>query len=42
MSRISGWAAHNLEQLSDNRLIRPKAAYVGPHGVKYIPLNERN
>jgi citrate synthase len=41
MSRISGWAAHNLEQLSDNRLIRPKAAYVGPHGVKYIPLNER-
>lgn len=42
MSRISGWAAHNLEQLSDNRLIRPKAAYVGPHGVKYVPLNERN
>lgn len=41
MSRISGWAGHNLEQLSDNRLIRPKAAYVGPHGVKYIPLNER-
>lgn len=41
MSRISGWAAHNLEQLSDNRLIRPKAAYVGPHGVKYVPLNER-
>ena len=41
MSRISGWAGHNLEQLSDNRLIRPKAAYVGPHGVKYVPLNER-
>ncbi len=41
MSRISGWAAHNLEQLSDNRLIRPKAAYVGPHGVEYIALKDR-
>jgi citrate synthase len=41
MSRISGWAAHNLEQLADNRLIRPKAAYVGPHGVEYIALKDR-
>lgn len=41
MSRISGWAAHNLEQLANNRLIRPSAAYVGPHAVKYVPLADR-
>jgi citrate synthase len=29
-SRIAGWTAHIVEQLQDNRLIRPKAAYVGP------------
>ena len=29
-SRISGWAAHVIEQLDDNRLIRPRAEYIGP------------
>ena len=29
-SRVAGWSAHIFEQLGDNRLIRPKAAYVGP------------
>jgi citrate synthase len=29
-TRIAGWTAHIVEQLRDNRLIRPKAAYVGP------------
>ena len=41
LSRISGWAGHCLEQLEANRLIRPKAEYVGPHDVPYTPMNER-
>ena len=41
MSRISGWAGHVLEQLEGNRLYRPSAAYVGPHGVKYVPIANR-
>ncbi len=41
MSRISGWSGHCIEQLRDNRLIRPAALYVGPHGAKYVPINER-
>ena len=34
MSRISGWTAHLMEQWKDNRLIRPRAAYVGPRNLK--------
>jgi citrate synthase len=30
VSRISGWTAHVIEQLDDNRLIRPRADYIGP------------
>ncbi|HTC93610.1 MAG TPA: citrate synthase [Terriglobales bacterium] len=42
VSRISGWTAHVIEQHDDNRLIRPRADYVGPqHPARYIPLNER-
>ena len=41
LSRISGWAGHVIEQLSENRLFRPDAAYVGPHGVAYVPLDKR-
>ena len=42
VSRIAGWAAHVIEQLDDNRLIRPRAEYVGPeYPVKYVPLESR-
>jgi citrate synthase len=42
ISRISGWAAHVIEQLDDNRLIRPRAEYIGPeYPAKYVPVSER-
>lgn len=41
MSRISGWAGHVLEQLDGNRLFRPAAKYVGPHGVAYVAIEKR-
>ncbi len=42
VSRISGWAAHVIEQLDDNRLIRPRAEYIGPaYPSRYIPMEER-
>jgi citrate synthase len=42
VSRIAGWTAHVIEQLDDNRLIRPRAEYTGPeYPVKYVPLEKR-
>ncbi len=41
VSRMSGWTAHILEQYSDNRLIRPRAEYIGPKNQVFVPLNER-
>jgi citrate synthase len=42
VSRVSGWTAHVMEQLSDNRLIRPRAAYQGPtYPQKYVPIEKR-
>lgn len=41
VSRISGWTGHILEQYADNKLIRPRAEYVGARGVTYIPIDER-
>lgn len=40
-SRVSGWLAHILEQYADNRLIRPRAEYVGPDKQEYIPVEKR-
>ncbi len=42
ISRMSGWTAHVLEQLADNRLFRPLSEYVGPEvGRKVVPIAER-
>ena len=41
MSRVSGWAAHVMEQRSNNRLIRPDADYVGLEPRDYVPLDAR-
>jgi len=42
VSRIAGWVAHVIEQHQDNRLIRPRAEYVGPaYPAPYIPISER-
>jgi citrate synthase len=41
LSRIAGWMAHVQEQLADNRLIRPKARYVGEIGREFVPMEER-
>ena len=42
ISRIAGWAAHIIEQLDDNRLIRPRAEYIGPpYPSPYIPMEKR-
>jgi citrate synthase len=43
VSRISGWTAHVIEQLDDNRLIRPRADYVGPkYPNQYVPIEQRH
>ncbi|MBR3119543.1 citrate synthase [Oceanobacillus profundus] len=41
VSRTSGWLAHILEQYDNNRLIRPRAEYIGPDLQDYVELNKR-
>ena len=41
VSRIAGWSSQVLEQLADNRLIRPKESYVGKREQVYVPVGER-
>ncbi len=41
ISRISGWTGHILEQYSNNKLIRPRAEYIGQRDLKYTPISER-
>lgn len=41
MSRLTGWAAHVMEQRADNRIIRPSAEYIGPEPRKVKPINQR-
>jgi len=40
-SRIAGYTAHVLEQYANNRLIRPRAEYVGPKVTQYVPIEQR-
>jgi citrate synthase len=41
MARVAGWAAHIIEQLDHNRLMRPRARYVGPPTRTVMPLEQR-
>jgi citrate synthase len=41
VSRVAGWTAHVLEQLGNNRLIRPESEYTGPRDVQYVPVDRR-
>jgi citrate synthase len=42
VSRIAGWSAHVIEQIDDNRLIRPRAEYIGPaYPNKYVAIENR-
>jgi citrate synthase len=41
IARTSGWTAHVLEQLADNRLIRPQSVYTGPFGLEVAPIDQR-
>ena len=41
ISRISGWTGHILEQYGNNKLIRPRAEYIGKRDQKYVPIGER-
>ncbi|MFN0140236.1 MAG: citrate/2-methylcitrate synthase [Pyrinomonadaceae bacterium] len=41
VSRISGWTGHILEQYANNKLIRPRAEYIGARDLKYVPVDSR-
>ncbi|WP_181685111.1 citrate synthase [Halorhabdus salina] len=41
MSRVGGWVAHVLEYQDDNRLIRPRARYIGPEDRDFVRIDER-
>jgi citrate synthase len=40
-ARMAGWTAHIMEQMRDNRLIRPESTYLGPQGRRVVPIEQR-
>lgn len=41
MSRLTGWAAHVMEQRANNRIIRPSADYTGPEKSDWVAIEDR-
>jgi citrate synthase len=41
VARVVGWAAHVIEQLDNNRIIRPRSIYTGPGVRKWQPIEKR-
>ena len=41
VSRVAGWTAHALEQIANNKLIRPESEYIGLSNVPYVPIEQR-
>ena len=41
MSRLTGWAAHVMEQRANNRIIRPSADYTGPDTATWVDIDQR-
>jgi citrate synthase len=41
VSRVAGWSAHVIEQLDNNRIMRPRGLYTGPATRPWVPMAER-
>lgn len=41
MSRVSGWTGHYIEQAENNRLVRPRALYIGEKNKEWVPVEQR-